>query len=337
MGRPMADLSLGSMSLISRQSRISGPRSNDERATCLTEREDMRAQIASKLGKLGTLDELAEEMPSTRQGNGWDPSRIVEAIVRVVPQPLDRLVRKAIRPGILQRIADLFRPASAMSRLAGSPTIVYFPLWYLKGYHECFYLREAKYRIRVDKDVVAVEVDGETRDLMIEEQENENVPDTLRRTLKRFSRLFMGERRYFNLKDVTELAVRHERTEMYVTSDGQEGNVLDEALPSRWKTQRIFNITDLNVEGTASRIAASRETKETAVRRLREKLVKMPEESKRILSNTFHIEELTQYYVPFVHFPIARGGRLDQVIITAASAETPDSKTVASVKHQLGL
>jgi hypothetical protein len=303
----------------------------------LTEREDMRAQIASKLGKLRTLDELAEEMPSPRRGNGWDPSRIADTVMVVVPQPLDRLARKAIKPGILQRIADLFRPASAMSKLAGPPTIVYFPLWHLKGYHECFYLREANYTIRVDKDVVAVEVDGETRDLMIEEQENENVPDTLRRTLKRFSRLFMGERRYFSLKDVTELAVRYERAEMYVTSDGREANVLDEALPSRGKTKRIFAMTDLNVEGTTSRIAASRETKETVVRRLQDKLVKMPEESKQILSNTFHIEELTQYYVPFVDFPVVRGGRLDQVIITGASAETPDSKTVASVKHELGL
>jgi len=303
----------------------------------LTEHEDMRAQIASKLGKLRALDELAEEMPSPRRGNGWDPSRIVDTVLVVVPQPLDRLARKAIKPGILERIADFFRPASAMSRLAGAPTIVYFPLWHLKGYHECFYLREANYSIRVDKDVVAVEVDGETRDLMIEEQENENVPDTLRRTLKRFSKLFMGERRYFSLKDVTELAVRYERAEMYVTSDGREANVLDEALPSRWKTKRIFAMTDLDVEGTTSRIAASRETKETVVRRLQDKLVKMPEESKQILSNTFHIEELTQYYVPFVHFPVARGGRLDQAIITGASAETPDSKTVASVKHQLGL
>lgn len=303
----------------------------------MTEREDMRTQIASKLGKLRTLDELAGEMPSPRRGNGWDPSRIADTVMVVVHQPLDRLARKAIRPGILQRIADLFRPVSAMSKLAGSPTIVYFPLWHLKGYHECFYLREANYTIRVDKDVVAVEVDGETRDLMIEEQENENVPDTLRRTLKRFSRLFMGEKRYFSLKDVTELAVRHERAEMYVTSDGQEANAADEALPSGRKTKRIFAMTDLNVEGATSRIAASQETKETVVRRLQDKLVKTPEESKQILSNTFHIEELTQYYVPFVHFPIARGGRLDQVIITGASAETPDSKTVASVKHQLGL
>jgi hypothetical protein len=303
----------------------------------LSDREDMRVQIASKLGKLHTLDELADEMPGPRRGNGWDPSSVGETILRVVPQPLDRLVRKAIKRGILQRIADLFRPASAISKLAGSPTMLYFPLWYLKGYHECFYLREAKYRIRVDKDVVAVEVDGETRDLMIEEQENDNVPDTLRRTLKRFSRLFMGEKRYFNLKDVTELAVRHERAEIYVTSDGREGNVLDEVLPSGWKTQRIFGLTDLDVEETVSKIAASGETKETVVRRLRDKLVKTPNESKQILSNTFHIEELRQYYVPLVYLPVARGGKLDQVIITGASAETPDSKTVASVKHQLGL
>jgi hypothetical protein len=303
----------------------------------LTESEDVRTQIASKLEKLRTLDKLAEEMPGRRQGNGWDPSKIAETTLRVVPQPLDRLVRKAIRRGIFQRIKDSFRPVSPMSRLAGTPTILYFPLWRVKGYHQCFYLRKATYRIRVDKDVVGVEVDGETRDLMMEEQETELVPDTFRRTLKRFSRLFMGERKYFNLKDVTELAVRHERAEMYVTSDGREGDVLDEVLDSRWKTERIFDITQLNVEGTVARVAASGETKETVVRRFQDRVVRMPEMSKKILSNTFDIEELVQYYVPFVHFLFMRGGKLDQVIINGASAETADLKTTASVEHQLGL
>lgn len=303
----------------------------------MTEREDLRAQIASRLEKLRTLDKLAEEMPGSRQGNGWDPSKIPEAIVRVVPQPLERLVRKAIRPGASQRIVDALRPVSATSRLAGTPTVVYFPLWHVKGYHECFYLREANYKIRVDKDVVAVEVDGDTRDLMIEEQETKMVPETFRRSLKRFSKLFTGERRYFNLNDATELAMRHERAEMYVTSDGREGDVLEEVLRGTWKTQRMFDVTHLNVEGTIVRISASKETKETVVQRFQERLVKMPETSKQILSNIFHIEELTQYYVPYLHFPVMRGGRLDHVVINGASAEMADAKTIASVRHQLGL
>jgi hypothetical protein len=303
----------------------------------LTEREDVRAQIASRLEKLRTLDKLAQEMTGSREGNGWDASKIAETIARVVSQPLEKLVRKAIRQGISQRIADYFRPVSAMSRLAGPPTMVYFPLWHVKGYHECFYLREAKYKIRVDKDVVAVEVDGETRDLMIEEQETKTVPETFRRSLKRFSKLFTGERRYFNLNDVTELAMRHERAEMYVTSDGRKGDILEEVLSNKWKTQRIFDFAHLNVEGTITSIAASKETKETVVQRFQERLVKMPETSKQILSNTFHIEELTQFYVPYLHFPVMRGGKLDHVILNGASAETADARTMAFVKDQLGI
>ena len=303
----------------------------------MTEREDVRAQIASRLEKLRTLDKLAQEMTGSREGNGWDASKIAETIARVVSQPLEKLVRKAIRQGISQRIADYFRPVSAMSRLAGPPTMVYFPLWHVKGYHECFYLREAKYKIRVDKDVVAVEVDGETRDLMIEEQETKTVPETFRRSLKRFSKLFTGERRYFNLNDVTELAMRHERAEMYVTSDGRKGDILEEVLSNKWKTQRIFDFAHLNVEGTITSIAASKETKETVVQRFQERLVKMPETSKQILSNTFHIEELTQFYVPYLHFPVMRGGKLDHVILNGASAETADARTMAFVKDQLGI
>jgi hypothetical protein len=73
------------------------------------------------------------------------------------------------------------------------------------------------------------------------------------------------------------------------------------------------------------------------VQRFQERLVKMPETSKQILSNTFNIEELTQYYVPYLHFPVMRGGRLDHVVINGASVEIADAKTVASVRHQLGL
>jgi len=303
----------------------------------MSDYNDVRAHILSRLASLGALDKLAEEMPGTRRGNGWDPYKIAETVVRVVPQPLDRLGRKAVRPGISRGIADLFRPPHATSRLAGAPTFVYLPLWHVRGYHECFYLREANYRIRVDKDVVAVEVDGETRDLMMEEQESKIVPEAFLRRLKQFSRLFTSERKYFSLNHAIELAVKRGHAQMYVTSDGLEGDVLEEILPARWRMQRIFEVAQLNVEGTATMIASSRETKESVVERFRERLVKMPETCKHILSNTFQIEELAQYYVPYVHFPVLRGGKVDHVIINAASAEIPDEADIRLVKRQLGL
>lgn len=303
----------------------------------MSDYENVRARIISALERLRTLDKLAEELPAARRGNGWDPSKIPEAVVRVVPQPLEKLARKAIRPGISRGIVDLFRPAHAVSRLAGPSTLVYLPLWHVKGYHECFYLRDAKYNIRVDRDVVAVEVDGETRDLMMEEPESTIVPEAFGRGLKRFSKLFTGERRYFCLNDAIELAVRYERGEMYVTSDGREGNVLEEVLPSNWKIQRVFEATQLDVEGAVTKIAASKETKERVVERFQERLVKMPETSRQMLSNTFQIDELTQYYAPYAYFPVVRGGRVDHVIVDAASAQIPDEKIVESVKRQLSL
>jgi hypothetical protein len=303
----------------------------------MSDGENVRARIMSTLERLRALDKLAEEMPSPRRGNGWDPSKLAEAVVRVVPQPLDKLARKAVRPRISRGIADLFRPMHAASRLAGPPMLVYFPLWHVKGSHECFYLRDASYKIRVDKDVVAVEVDGDTRDLMMEEQESKIVPEAFGRTLMRFSRLFTGERRYFCLNDAVELAVRYEQAEMCVTSDGREANVLEEILPSNWKRQRVFDTAQLNVEGANTSIAASADTKEIVVEKFQRRLVKMPETSKQILSNTFQIEELTEYYVPYACFPVMRSGRVESVIINAASAQIPDEKTVNSVKRQLGL
>ena len=299
-------------------------------------RPDVRAHITSRLDKLKTLDKLAEEMTSPRRGKGWDPSMLTETVVKVIPKPLDKLARKAITPGIYHRIADWFRPPHAASRLAAPPSLVYLPLWHVRGYHECFCLRDAKYKIKLDRDVVAVEVDGETVDLMMEEPESKIVPETFRRQLRRFSRLFTSERRYFHL-DAIELAVRHRRAEMYTTSDGREGEVLDEILPRSWKTQRIFELRDLNVEGAIMKTAASSDTKQKVVQRFQEKIVRMPETSRQVLSNTFEIEDLTQYHLPYVHFPITRGARVDHVILNAASAEIPDEKDANSVKRQLGL
>jgi len=301
----------------------------------MSKRTDTRAFISSLIEKLGALDKLAEEMPNPRKGNGWEPSEIAETVAMVLPQPLDRIARKAIGPGISARIADFFRPKHATSRIAGPATLIYFPIWYVKGYHECFYLRDAKYTIPVDKDVVAVEVDGETRDLMIEEQESRIVPEALKRRLQRFSGLFTGQKRYFSLNDVVELAVRSRRAEMCVTPDGREGNLLEEVLPHSWRTQRIFEIAQLNVEGVITRMASSQETKERVVERFRDRYVEMPETPRQVLSNTFQIEELTQFYIPYAHFRVARAGRLDDVILNAASARIPDGKTVDLVKRQL--
>lgn len=299
--------------------------------------ENVRAYISSELQRLGRLDKLAEKMLSIRQGNGWYPSKIAEVVMKVVHQPLDKLARKAIRPGVSRGIADMFRPARETSRITGPATLVYVPLWYVKGYYECYYLREAIYKVPVDKDVVAVEVDGETRDLMMEEQESKIVPEAFKRRLKRFSGLFTGLRRYFNLSDALELAVKYARAEMYVTLDGHEGEMLEEVLPRSWRTQRIFDITQLHVEGTATKIATSEETKERVVERFQERLVRMPEPCKQALSNTFQVEALTQYYVPYVHFPVTRGGRIDHVIVNGASADIPDEKMIRSVKRQLSL
>jgi len=83
--------------------------------------------------------------------------------------------------------------------------------------------------------------------------------------------------------------------------------------------------------------AASSDTKQKVVQRFQEKIVRMPETSRQVLSNTFEIEDLTQYYLPLVYFPITRGARVDHVILNAASAEIPDEKDANSVKRQLGL
>lgn len=303
--------------------------------TSMSDHTDTRAFISSLIERLGTLEKLAEEMPNPRKGNGWEPSRIAETVAMVLPQSLDRIARKAMGPGISARIADFFRPKYAASRIGSPATLIYLPIWHVKGYHECFYLRNAKYTIPVDKDVVAVEVDGETRDLMIEEQESRIVPEALKRRLQRFSGLFTGQRRYFSLNDVVELAVRSRRAEMYVTPEGREGDLLEEVLPHGWRTQRIFEVAQLNVEGVTTRIASSEETKESVVERFKNRYVEMPETPRQVLSNTFQIEELAQFYIPYVRFAVMRGGRLDDVIVNAASAKIPDGKTVDFVKRQL--
>ena len=303
----------------------------------MNNRADTRALISSLIEKLGTLDKLAQEMPGSRSGNGWIPSEIGETVVMVVPQSLDRLVGKAIKRSVLTRVGNALKPRDAASKIAGVATLIYFPIWYLKGYHECFYLRNAKYAIPADKDTVAVEVDGVTRDLMIEEKESKIVPEVLKRRLQRFSGLFTGQRRYFTLSDVIELAVKNRFAEMYVTHDGREGDLIEEVLEHNWKTQRIFDVAQLNLEGAATRIASSGETKESVIERFRQRHVKMPDMPRQVLRNTFQLEELSLFYLPYIHLPVLKSGRLSHVILNAASAKTPDGQTIELVERQIQL
>jgi len=300
----------------------------------LSNHEDIRTQISSRLERLRTFDKLAEEMPGARRGNGWDASKITETVLRIVPQPLDRLSKKATRRGIFRGIVDSLRPTHS-TKLVGEPVLVYIPFWHVKGYHECFYLREANYKIRVDADVVAVDVDGETRDLMIEETESKVVPETFRRRLRRFSGLFTGEKKYFCLNDVIELAVRYKRAEMYVSADGREGELLEEILPRNWQRQRVFDVKDLNVSGAATKLAASKENKESAMLRFRERVVRMPEAPKQVLSNMLQVNELAQYYVPYVDFLVKHGETMDHVVMDAASGAIAGEREANIVLRQV--
>jgi hypothetical protein len=124
---------------------------------------------------------------------------------------------------------------------------------------------------------------------------------------------------------------------MYVTADGREGDLLDEVLLEELPMQRVFDAAQLTAEGIMARVAAARETKESVLKRFERKVVNMPETHKRTLTNTLQIEKLTQYYIPYVHFPVMRGGKVDHVIVDASSADIAEDSTVKFVMNQLGI
>ena len=283
--------------------------------------------LAGRLQQIGEVPPERKEVRGLKTGNGWDANQVIEQVFKIEPISIRRAVEIAIATNrsLTQRISNSLRRHQKEIELVGTPTVEFMPIWRIKGFHECYYIRSRSYKVNVKNDVVAVEVEGQSRDLMLERKHSRLIPSAIMDRLVRLSSFLSNESKYFVLTDALELAVKGSEAELVISGAGRPLTVDDEAELTSWRSKRIFDEADLKVRGANIQLREPSLTKEALLTKFRERVIKMPEDFKQILSNKLQITELKRIYVPLIKVPLQKGLVPTEVVVngtTGALAET---------------
>jgi hypothetical protein len=284
--------------------------------------------LASRLHQIGEVPPERKEIKGLKTGNGWNADKIVEQVFKIEPISVKRAIELAVASN--RSIGE--RLASSLSRhkqdlgLVGTPTVEFVPIWKIRGFHECYYIRSGSYKVPVKDDVVAVEMEGQSRDLMLERKHSRLIPAAIMDRLQRLSAFLSNESKYFVITDALELAIKASEAELVITGAGRPITPDDEAELTSWKTKRIFDETDMKVRGAKVQVREPTLNKEALLTKFKERVIRMPEHFKQILSNKLQITELKRIYVPIIKIRLQKGLVPRDVTINGTTGELADSK-----------
>jgi hypothetical protein len=287
----------------------------------------MEQYLSSRLQQIGEIPSEIKEIKGLRTGNGWDPAQLLEHVYKIDPISLKRAVQLAISSNrkLRERMKNKLLRRSNDIKLIGDPTVEFIPIWRIKGFYECYYLRTDAFKIQVKEDVVGVEVEGKSRDLILERKHSRFMPSLILERLQRLSGFLSSESKYFVVNDVLELARNRSDGELVMTGNGRKLTEEDELMLTSWRSKRIFDETELKVKGAKINIQESVISKDDLLRRFRDQVMRMPDRFKEILSNRLQVTELKRTYVPLIRIPIQKGMVPREVIINGSSGELADS------------
>jgi hypothetical protein len=283
--------------------------------------------LASRLHQVGEVAAEKKETGGLRTGNGWDANQVVENVFKIEPIPVKRALEIALSSNktFKERLRSIFQRRKEGANIVGRPTIEYVPIWKLKGFHECYYLRTNTYKINVKDDVVGVELEGRSRDLMLEKKHRHFIPAAIVERLQMLNAFLTNESKYFVVSDALELATKRSASELTITGLGKIVNQEEEMALTSWKLKRIFDQSDLSARGALARVRESVLTKEGVLNTFREQVVRMPERFKQILSNRLQILELKRIYIPLVRVSVQKGLVPREIVVNGASGELADN------------
>ena len=287
--------------------------------------------LSSRLQQIGEIASETKDVKGLRTGNGWDPAQLIEYVYKIDPVSVKRAVDLAISSNrrLREKIVDSLLRRRSEIKLVGPATVEYIPIWKIKGFHECYYLRTDAYKIKVNEDVVGVELEGRSRDLILEKKHRSLVPSLILERLQRLGAFLSSESKYFVVNDVTELARTRSDGELVVSCSGKKLSQDDELALTSWRSKRIFDQAQLKVKGAKLRVRESAISKQRLLEDFREQVIRMPERFKQILSNRLQISELKRIYVPFIRIPIQKGLVPREVIVNGTSGDLADSNLLA--------
>lgn len=297
---------------------------HDEDSTSLA----LEEYLTSRLQQIGEIAPERKEIKGLKTGNGWDATQVIESVFKIDPIPLKRAIEVALSSNRTwkERLRGIFRGRKQEAKIVGTPTVEFIPIWKVKGFHECYYLRTNSYKVNVRDDVVGLEVEGASRDLILERKHSRFIPTALLERFHMLGSLLVGESKYFVISDVLELATKRSESELAMTGLGKALTEEDEMAMTSWRSKRIFDLSDLKVRGARVQVRECTVTKEALLNKFREQVMRMPERFKQILSNRLQISELKRIYVPFIRISIQKGLVPREVIVNGSSGEVADSE-----------
>jgi len=283
--------------------------------------------LAGRLQQIGEVSTEKKGIKGLRTGNGWDPSQVIEHVFKIDPISIKRAVEIAVSSDrkAKERLSNFFKRSEAEVRMVGTPTVEYIPIWKVKGFHECYYVRTNSYKVNVKDDVVAVEVEGKSRDLILERKHSRLIPAAILERLQKLGPFLTNESKYFIVGEALELATKRTQSELVVTGTGRPLTRDEETELTSWRTKRIFDMEGLKVRGVNVNVREGL-SKEALLNKFQESVVRMPERFKQILSNKLQITELKRIYVPIIRVPMQKGLVPREVIVNGTRGEIADTR-----------
>jgi hypothetical protein len=305
--------------------RIKEHRTNEEDATTIA----LEEYLASRLQQIGEVPPEQKEVKGLKTGNGWDANHVVEQVFKIEPISIKRAVEISVSSNRTFRERFSLRRHKEDFGLVGTPIVEFVPIWKVTGFHECYYIRGSSYKVNLKDDVVAVEMEGQSRDLMLERKHSRLIPAAIMDRLQRLSSFLSNESKYFVITDALELALKSSVAELVISGAGRPITADDEAELTSWKSKRIFDEGDMKVRGAKVQIREPALSKEALLTKFRERVIRMPEHFKQILSNKLQITELKRIYVPLVRIPLQKGLVPREAIVNGTTGELADSRLLA--------
>jgi len=289
--------------------------SEDERLAKIKDLLDSTlAEFEAVFKSAGTFDQ-------SRVGNGWTPSSIPVQTYAIDAMQIDQATkiaesRKARAFGPI----GWFRLRSGRIQMVGDPTLVFFPFWRVKGYHECFYFRGKTYTATVPDDVIAVQVGGRIRPLTSQVKTKHSI---LARATAKIRRTLMARRepKYFTVDGATELAYQFRDESVLVDGEGKEDVSMEYLLEKKPQMHPMEERAERGDQRPTAKFTPLILTAEDAVRLLHSKVVKPPPVFNKILTNRFEITELSLLELPIYVFRYKYLGREKEFRIHGVTGE----------------
>lgn len=287
----------------------------------------LEAYLANRLQQIGEIAPERRQVKELQTGNGWNPDQVTELVFKIEPISMKRAADIALSSNrsLKNRLLGTLRRKHHEARIAGT-TIEFVPIWKIKGFHECYYLRTNSYKVNVKNDVVAVDVEGRSRDLILEKKHRNFIPAAILERFQKLGSFLSNESKYFLVSDALELATKKNESELIISGTGKALSKDEELKLTSWRNKRVFDDSELEVRGTKTQIRDAAFTKETVLNKFREQVIHMPDRFKHILSNRLQILELKRIYVPFIRISIQKGLVPREIILNGTNGEIADDK-----------